>query len=271
MAARRWWQQPLLHFVLLGACVFAVHGGVRSRGAVRDPSVITLTPSFLRGLAARERTRLGREPTPAELAIAREAYLTEEVLYREALSLGLDRGDPIIRQRLIQKMEFLAEDAEDVRAPTDDELRAFIRDNPSRYALPARVSVEHVFVRAERTDRDAAVAALRAQLAAGAPAGALGEPFPLGRAFASRTEAELTNAVDPAFAAAALSLEIGRWSEPVVTRYGTHLLRVTARDGHRPAALDDVRDRAREDLFLDRRAAARRRALAEIRGRYTVR
>lgn len=269
MTARRWWRQPLLHFIVLGACVFAVHAAVRA--PARDPSVITLTPAFLRGLAARERTRLGREPSPAELAIAREAYITEEVLYREALSMGLDRGDPIIRQRLVQKMEFLAEDAEDVRAPTEDELRAFVRDNPSRYALPARVTVEHVFVRAERPDRESAVTALRAQLAAGASPEPLGDPFPLGRALSSRTEEELTNAVDPAFVRAAMSLETGRWSGPVVSRYGTHLLRVTAREPARPAAIADVRDRAREDLLNDRRAAGRRRALAEIRARYTVR
>ncbi|MFI5364926.1 MAG: peptidyl-prolyl cis-trans isomerase [Candidatus Binatia bacterium] len=267
---RRWLREPLLHFVVLGVAVFALHRWVAPPGMSRR---IELTDDVIHGLRQDHLRRYGTVPTAAEEAAIIQQFVDNEVLYREALALGLDRGDIVVRRRLVQKMEFLTEDLEPIPEPTDAVLQAYLDAHAEPYAIAARVALTHVFISTDRhADHAAADAAqLRQQLLAGADPAALGDPFLRGRDFAASTQAELSAVFGAAFAAQVMSLPVGSWSEPVRSSYGWHLVRVTARaDGYAPN-LAEVRAAVDRDWREERRSELNRLALARLRRRYDIR
>jgi peptidyl-prolyl cis-trans isomerase C len=263
MPFRRLVREPLVHFLVLGVALLAVERRALPAGG-RE---IVVDAAAVRGLAADHERRTGLPPTPAEQAALVTRWLEDEALYREALALGLDRGDVIVRRRLVQKMELLTEDLEPVPAPDDATLAAWLAAHADRYAAPLRVSLEHVFVAGAHPE---AARALGARLAAGADARALGDPFLHGRTFAARTTGELARVFGDGFARAAAALPAGTWSAPIRSSYGLHLVRVTARDAGGPAALAAVRDAVARDWTAAEREQANRAARARVRARYRV-
>src|SRR5262245_9650785 len=138
-------REPVLHFAVLGAAIFAVYRAVAP--PARPTTTIVLTEAMVDGLRQDYLRRTGTPPSPEEATALIDRFVDSEVLYREALALGLDRGDIIVRRRLVQKMEFLTEGLEPIDAPTDRELQAYLDAHAARYAQPARVALTHVFVR----------------------------------------------------------------------------------------------------------------------------
>lgn len=267
---RRWLREPLLHFVVLGVALFALHRWVAPPGAGRR---IVLSDEVIHGLRQDHLRRYGSLPNADEQTAIIQQFVDNEVLYREALALGLDRGDIVVRRRLVQKMEFLTEDLEPIPEPTDAVLQAYLDAHAEHYAIAARVALAHVFISTDRHADHAAADAgqLRQQLLAGADSTALGDPFLRGRDFASSTQAELSAVFGAAFAAQVMSLPVGSWSEPIRSSYGLHLVRVTAHaDGHAPN-LAEVRAAVRRDWQEERRAEVNRLALARLRQRYDIR
>jgi peptidyl-prolyl cis-trans isomerase C len=267
---RRWLKEPLLHFVVLGAAVVALHRWVAPPLLGRQ---IILSQSVIHGLRQDYLRRNGALPTAGEEAALIQRYIDNEVLYREALALGLDRGDIIVRRRLVQKMEFLTEGVEPLPEPADAELQAYLDAHAEHYAVDDLVTLVHVFA---GTDRHGAAATSmasqwREQLLAGADPSALGDPFLRGREFTAVSEPELAGIFGGAFAAAVMRLPVGLWSAPIASSYGVHVVRVGAHVvGHQPP-LAEVREAVRRDWRDERRAAADRAALVRLRQRYDIR
>jgi peptidyl-prolyl cis-trans isomerase C len=263
-------RDPALHFLLLGAALFAAYawfGGNRAdrRIVVSAQSVEALRLDHLR--------RTGALPdADAERALI-ERYVDDEVLYREALSLGLDRGDVIIRRRLIQSMEFLLEDTGSVEEPSLAELEAHLRLYRERYESPERFVLAHVFVdpgrRGGGTERDALE--LRRRLLAGTDPELLGDPFIHGTRLGPRSEREIAALLGVDFAARVAALPAGEWSEPLASAFGLHLVRLEERLPARLPALDEVRDRVRRDWRAERRAEGQREGRERLRRAYDVR
>jgi hypothetical protein len=267
----RWRREPLLHFLLLGAGLLAVHRVlVPPADGARE---IVVSAALRRGLSQDHLRRTGAPPTAAEEAALVRRYLEDEVLYREALALGLDRGDVIVRRRLVQKMRFLAEELDPPSAAGDADLQAWLDAHGERYDVPARTTLAHVFVDGARHGAAAAAraAALRARLRAGDDPARLGDPFLHGPAVAARTARELAAMFGPDFAARVAALPVGEWSEPLASSYGLHLVRVHARDAARRPALDEVRERVVRDWAEARRTEATRAAVARLLAAYAVR
>jgi peptidyl-prolyl cis-trans isomerase C len=267
---RRWLKEPLLHFVVLGAALFALHRWVVPPPLGRQ---IILSEPVIHGLRQDYLRRNGALPTAGEEAALIQRYIDNEVLYREALALGLDRGDIIVRRRLVQKMEFLTEGTDPIPQPTDAELQAYLDAHAEHYVVDDRVTLTHVFARTDRHGAAAAQLADRwhAQLLAGADPTTLGDPFLRGRDFTAITERELAGIFGAAFAAQIMRLPVGSWSAALLSSYGVHLVRVSAHTpGHHPA-LAEVRDAVSRDWHDERRADATRAALARLRQRYDIR
>ncbi len=262
-------REPLVHFLVAGAAIVAVH----ARVAPAPPREIVVTAAVVRALRAEQRGRDGVPQTPAEEAAMLQRFVDNEVLYREALARGLDRGDLIVRRRLIQKMAFVSEGLEPVPEPTDAELESYLAAHAERWAVADRVSLTQVFASADRhgAHLDAVAAALRERLAAGADPTTLGDPFLHGRELRLRSERELAALFGPTFAARAVALAEGAWSEPLRSSYGLHLVRVTARRPGGLPRLAEVREAVARDWREERRAAADRAALDRLRRRYVVR
>jgi len=262
-------REPLVHFFVLAVVLLAVH----QRFLQPEPRQrIIVSPDVLRGLRQDFARRTGAEPSPAEAAALVERYLDNEVLYREALAQGLDRGDIIVRRRLIQKMEFVLEASEPIANPSDAALQQYLDAHAERYATRERVSLTHVFVSTDRHG-DAAerqAAALHAQLAAGADPTTLGDPFLRGREFKLYTEAELAGIFGAAFAPAVMPLPVGEWSRPLRSSFGWHVVRLDQRTPGRLPDVSELRDSVLRDWLEERRTAAGRSALDRLRATYDI-
>lgn len=268
--ASRFAREPLVHFVALGAAVFALHAAFARPS--RDGRIV-VSLDFREGLRQEHAARTGRPPTPDEERAMIDRFIDEEVLYREAVALGLDRGDPIVRRRLAQKMTFIAEDGAAAREPSDAELRAFLDAHADRYREPPRVSFRHVFLSRDRRGSSLDADARKAldDLAKGArDAATLGDPFLQGSTFTRRTAAEVEAVFGRAFASALVSAKPGAWVGPIASSYGAHVVEIQGRADGAPAKLDAVRARVRADLIDERRATASREMRARLRARYAV-
>lgn len=264
---RRLAREPLVHFAVLGTVLFAVHGWLQPAGS---PDEIVVTAATLDALRTDHERRTGRAPTREDERALVERYVREEVLFREGLSRDLHQGDPIIRRRIVQKMEIIAEDLAAERDPTEDELKEYVAKHPRRYVVPGRMSFEHVFVR-EGTDAGSRARAILESLKNGADATSLGDPFLRGREIQNRSRDGVASVFGTAFANAVWAVRSEEWSGPIASTYGQHLVRITRRSAVRDARLADVRNRARADWLRDRRQEATRHRLDELRTRYSVR
>jgi peptidyl-prolyl cis-trans isomerase C len=267
---RRWLKEPLLHFAVIGAALVVLHRWVAPPRLGRE---IVLSKSLINGLRQDHLRRNGAPPTAAEEAGLIQRYIDNEVLYREALALELDRGDIIVRRRLVQKMEFLTEGLDPVPEPADAELQAYLDAHADRYVVDDRVTLTHVFAASDRHGDAATTLASqwREQLRGGADPLALGDPFLRGREFAAIGQRELAGIFGGDFAAQVMRLPAGAWSAPIRSSYGVHVVRVSAHvPGHHPA-LAEVREAVGRDWRDERRADADRAALARLRQRYDIR
>ncbi len=152
-------REPLLHFVVLGALVFGLYGWVDNPAASTAASgQIAVTAPVIASLTTDWQRQWGRVPNAQELQTLIDQYLRDEIFYQEALALGMDRNDIIVRRRLIQKVEFLAEDVSALREPEDDELQAYLAEHGDRYQVPGQVSFTQVYfsreLRGDRADAD---------------------------------------------------------------------------------------------------------------------
>ncbi|MBX3249655.1 MAG: peptidyl-prolyl cis-trans isomerase [Myxococcales bacterium] len=261
---RRWLREPLVHFVALGALIFALD---RARGDEEEPALV-ITDAFVEGLR-HETVRSTGAAARDEDAVVR-GFLREEALVREAARLGLAEGDVIVRRRLAQKMEFLLRSTAPIEPPTDAQLFAFLRAHPGRYRLPARVRYRHVFFdrRARRdphADARAALDALRAAPDEPRPE-AHGDLFLGGYAFPDADPRRVEVDFGADFVAALRAAPLGEWSGPVDSAVGVHLVRVDARRASEEPALADVHAQVSadwEDARRDEALEAAVRALIE--------
>lgn len=272
---RRWFHSPIVHFFLIGAVLFGIsrqRSGSGGDSTDSGPAPV-ISAELDAALAAERRLVLGREPTDAELAGARERALETELFVREARALGLDRSDPIVRRRLIQMMQALGEA---VPEPTRAQLEAHLRAKPDAFRRPARAALDVVFIR-DGADATARIDAVSAALASGASPTTLGDPHPLGPRLSSRPLAQLGRALGPEVEAWLRSIPVpptdpghplGPFSPPLKTSGGTCWVRVTAMSPAELPRLELIFDQVRESWLNDERRIALRRFTDRLRAKY---
>jgi hypothetical protein len=272
----RWLREPLLQFLVIGLALFA---GYRAFNGCerRDPrGRIVLTADDLRQIRIAWLAQGRPELSPDEMQHLVDARVREEILYREALGLGLDKEDTIVKRRMAQKMEFLFEDVAALREPTPDELRTWFEKNSERFTLPARVTFRHLYFSPDRRGPRAREDAARAlQKIAGKPmdspeATALGDPFMFQDYYGDRAPDDVAKAFGPGFARALFQLTPGAWEGPIESGYGWHLVWVDAMPPARVPAFEEVEADVRTRWIEDQRAEIRERAFAAMRARYEV-
>lgn len=256
-------REPLVHFVIAGAILTAAH---RLYGKEPARETVVIEPSTLRALRAEHERRTGTPPSPEQERALVADHAESEILYREALALGLDRGDPIVRRRLVEKMRFLAEDLAPIVEPTDAELRAYLDAHADRYATPERLTLSQVFLGETADGADV----LRERLEAGLDPAEAGRPFVHGTKITDKTRAQLRQLFGGELGRTVATLPPGRWSGPVRSAYGAHLVFVEKRAPAAPPDLDRLRERVRADWTRDRRDAAAQERLEAIEARYRV-
>jgi len=269
-------REPLFHFLILGLLIYGGYAWLHSGAAPDDQESITVGAGELAWLRTSFEKRWKRTPTPAELNGLIDEYVRETVLYREALAMGLDRDDTIVRRRLAQKLEFLVQDLVEVKAPTEEELETYFEAHREEYREPGLVTFSHVFVdpdrRGEQTLQDAA--AIREALekledpAQGAKK--LGDPFMLQRYYPERNEAEISKLFGGEFAERVGELSEGVWHGPVLSGYGVHLVYVHGKQSFPQPSLAEVRERVLNDRTTAKRRELDDEYVARLREKYDV-
>lgn len=263
---RRALREPLLHFALLGAGVFGLWRAGAGAGEAASRTIVVDRGTEER-LGGELQAKLGRAPTEDELAAAIERFVDGEVLYREGLALGLDRDDPMVRQRVIQKMELVGQDLELPAEPDEATLRAFMAENAAQYAGAARYDFVLVTLpRAEGELDDARAKAVLEALRGGADPKAVDGRFASGRRFSA---ANVAGTYGKEIAAAVVEQPPGAWSVVAIER-GWTLVKVDARHAGEAPPFESVRNQVTLDWKQAQRGAALRRKVEELRGRYTV-
>ena len=269
----RWLREPLLHFALLGMLIFAVNAWRAQRRPTENAAAhIEITAGTIAWLREGFTRQWHRAPDADELHGLVNDHLREEVLYREALAMGLDRDDSIVRRRMAQKMEFLTQDIAGAAEPDDAALRKFFAQNAARYMKAARVSFRHVFFskerRGARLEADAREAL--AALAKGASDETMGDPFLREYEFTEASADDIATALGREFAEKVAALPAGEWRGPVESSYGVHLVRVSGRAEPQPVALEAVREAVVRDFADERRRTANRELLEGLKARYRI-
>jgi hypothetical protein len=267
-------REPLAHFLVLGAALFVLFGTINRHGG-SEPANIVVSQAQINHLATGFARTWRRPPTAEELQGLVRDYVREEVYYREAVALGLDRDDSVIRRRLQQKLEFVSEDVASLAEPTDADLRAFLLAHGNKFRGDQRFTFSHVYLDPQRhqasISRDATDLLAKVKKAGtNVDVSMVGDSFLLAHHFEEVSRSEMATLFGDKFAIALDELALGEWQGPVESGYGVHLVNVSARTAPREPALDDVRDNVRREWANAQRTQANEAFFQKLLSRYTV-
>ena len=296
--------RSLLHFLLLGGLLFGAQRLAAMSPLFAAPQTIHIRSDQLDRLQAAWQRTQGGAADAAQRQRAIQQLADEEILLREALRLGLNRSDPVVRSRLLQNLRFAYPDsAEDddallrkalalrmderdfvVRqrliqrmqqrlatgaAVTDEALHRDVAAHPQRYATAARISFDQVFVSADVHGSEVQAAAARLRPLLGSDA-AVGDPFLGGPRIEGASEADLSKLFGPAFARHAMAAAPGQWTGPIASPYGLHFIHVESALAAEDVDIATVRQRASYAVLEQAEQRRVQAALVELRRRYPV-
>jgi peptidyl-prolyl cis-trans isomerase C len=205
----------------------------------------------------------------AELVEETQRWIDEEVLYREAIARGLDRDDPIIRQRIAARMSYVLEQATPIPEPSDAELRAWFDAHRDRWSVPERVDFTHVFVAGTDARATAKLDELERQLRDGAAPERLGDRFSGGHRYRGRRVEDLAQAFGDQFASGLAEQAPGTWVRRT-SRHGLHLVRIDRVDASQPADFARAQLDVRKAWLEERRATELAAAMKQLRASWTI-
>lgn len=263
-------KDPLFHFLILGGFLFLIapyFGG--SPANSKNEIVITLAGQ--QHLADLFELTWQRKPTPDELSNLIEEHIKEEVYYREALALGLDDNDTIVRRRLRQKLEFMQEDLSSLVTPTEVELKAFFNDRIDQYKTDSILSFTQTLVSTKRLEADNEnIGNVLGQLSSGIKASAISRSSLLPISMKLETEKAIANTFGNDFFAQVTELKTGEWSGPVYSGFGTHLVNVHLNQEAKPQGFEASRTKVLVDYTQALRDASAANYYKNLRNQYLI-
>lgn len=269
MTKTRWpaglWREPLVHFLLAGAFIFALYAWVGDDD--RESGRIVVSVEQVEQLALVWQRTWNRPPTDEELQGLVRNYIKDEVYYREALKLGLDVNDQVIRRRLRQKLEFFATESAVQELPSQEVLKAWFGENAQRYEAPPTYTFEQVYFAELDAGRMEEVAA---KLEEGVLPSEVGDTIALPQQMDAATSNAVTRVFGEKFTDALASLPVNEWSGPVESGLGHHLVRLSASTPSRPVAFTEVRRQVERDWLGEERVKAEEAAYAAMSAQYEI-
>jgi len=259
-------REPLLHFLLGGAGLFLLFNFVANPKTSGDDQIVVTSWQIEHLVTLFVKTRQ-RVPTDVELRGLVDNYVLEEVLYREALAIGLDKDDSIVRRRLRQKIEFLLDDFTLVE-PADADLQQFLDNNPDRFRLDDRISFAQVYLQEEsRADAESTLAMLRSGVS---DPSQLSDSHLIAYQFDDVAEAVISAQFGDSFTTALFELETGQWTGPIDSPFGLHLVRIEQIVIGVVPALADIREVVEREWLVDFRTSAQQAIIEQMKSKYTV-
>lgn len=273
---KKWLNEPLLHFLVIGALVFIVFSVVNNEEISLDGKKIVVSAGDIERLNANWSKKWNRLPTEDELEGLVDSYIREEVYYREALALGLDQDDTVLRRRLMQKMEFLSNDLAELNTPDQAALNAYFLEHKDKYELPARVSFTHIYFSFDKRSMQVLQDAenILEQIQAVSPpvvrAPDRGDPFMLQYDFTLETPFEVSRLFGQGFAEQLFQLKENGWQGPVESGYGLHLVWINEKIDARMPELASVIDKVRTDWMFEQRQKTNKAIYERFKERYEI-
>lgn len=274
---KRLLREPLVHFLLIGLALFIAYSLITPSAAQPISQRIELTKDDLNQLAVSWRAQWQRAPTPEEMRGLIDGRVRQEILYREGIALGLDQGDEIIKRRLAQKMEFLAEDVSTVREPRLEELKAWFEKNSDRFALPGGITFRHLYFSPDKRGAQAHDDAARAlEKLAGSSADvreAVGsvDRFMFQDYYADNSPEQVAKIFGTKFSESIFKLKSGAWQGPIESGLGWHLVWIDSMTMGRVPAFEEVDpSQVKTEWMADQRAESKRRAFEVMKARYEI-
>jgi len=271
-------KEPLLHFLLIGAVLFLVYGwrgnsaSVPGRQAGTPTAQIVVTRDALDQMNSLFAKTWQRQPTEEEVKRLIEDFVRNEIYYREAIAIGLDRDDEVLKRRVRQRMEFIYEDITSWAEPTDEDLKAFMKKHPEKYLADPQIAFRQVYISAYKRGKSAESDARQvlAQLTAGADPDSVGDSTMLQAEVGLSSLWDIRKQFGDEFGKTLLDLKPGAWAGPIRSGFGLHLVFVKERLGGRLPDLKEVRETVKRDWTAERQKELKDAAYAKIRERYSV-
>lgn len=271
---KKWLREPLMHFLLIGAALFMLYG-LQNEGFDDQNKRIVFTKADINRLVFRWEKMRQRPPTQVELNGMIEQQIREQVMYREALAMGLDKNDSIVRKRLAQKVEFISADLAEQVEPSEKDLTNYLVAHPDKFTVPGRIDFVQVYFninkRGETAKQDAS--RLLAELNkhdSKIDIMLAGDPSMIGQQHEQVSEFEVGRLFGKDFAMQVFSLPVGSWQGPVLSGYGLHLLRVSKKTLAVQPELSAVRDKVRIEWMNLQRQKIDKAFYKSLRQRYEI-
>jgi len=269
--SKRLFREPLLHFFALGLLLFILYGSIFDDSS-RAVDEIVIDQARLSALVANFQKTWQRPPTDMERAGLIDAWVREEILYREGVASGFDRDDPVIRRRVAQKMSFVAGGLVP-QAPDDAELEAWLQANIGDYRVPAEYALQQIYIDPQKHtgDLDALVSDFRARLKNEDEAPPPGDSTLLPFALTNTSSVELARIFGTQFVRALSELSVGSWQGPVSSGFGLHFVKIDQHIPARDPELEEVRAAVERDVLSNNSKLINEAFYATLRSRYSVR
>jgi hypothetical protein len=266
-------REPLLQFLAVALCLFSANHFLHGPAPRAGDDSVTISKGRVEQLAESYRLLAGRVPSRAELQALVTDFIDEEIDYREAIAMGLDADDTIVRRRMRQKLEFLIADADAIEEPDDAQLAAWLKAHAANYRVSERIAFRQVLAsrdtRGARAELDAA--AFLSQLRSGTDPEKLGEASMLPAVLSASTRQDVAAQFGDAFATAVFQHPGSDWFGPVSSPFGAHDVHILSREAASDPTVDELRDKLRSDWIEAQRHAKRDAFQSQLRKHYRVR
>jgi hypothetical protein len=271
-------REPLVHFLLIGAGMFLLFGwrSAPAPGAGGLPALVSssivVTQGDIDQMVATFTKTWQRQPEKQEVKNLVEDFVRSEIYYREAMSIGLDRDDAVIKRRMRQKMEFILEDITTQAEPSEGELRGYLQKHADAYLTEPRIAFLHVFISTSRRGAGAEADARQALtlLRGGADPISVGDPTALEFEIPLSSLREVNSQFGGEFGTKVFEIEPGTWAGPLPSAFGLHLVQVANRTEGKIPEFADVFEQLKRDWTIDRQNELKNAAYAKLLERYSV-
>lgn len=269
-----WLKEPLFHFLVVGAGLFLLYAMTANEPKNEETRIEINTVRADRMVTLWEK-RWNRPPTQEEFNGLTAQYINEEVLYREALAMGLDSDDPVVRRRMAQKVKFISNDIIIIDTPSDAVLQSYLDVHASRYQLSGKVTFQHIYFNPAKHDanmeEEAKVLLVKLlQDNNGIDMQSVGDSFLHGTAFKALKVFEINRLLGKDFTKKLFEQPVGKWTGPLVSGYGLHLVYIDSKTASKTASLEVAKQSVLEDWTTDERKKVNDTFISNLLKQYDV-
>ncbi len=274
---KKFLREPLVHFLIIGGGLFLVFGLFNNpAGPQSDRIVITL--GQIDYLKANFTRTWQRSPTEQELQGLTKSYVRNEIFYREALAMGLDRDDAIIRQRLKQKLEIMSDNLAGIAIPTDEELKQFLKDNPETFSSEPQAAFRHIYFNSDQRGLAAVEEANQLLAELSTPGNKkkpdmmprIGDSLMLPKAFDLSDASVIARFFGKTFSLDIMKIKPGRWAGPIRSGYGHHLVLISQKIESRLPELSEIRKAVEQEWSVVHKTQLKANLYEKLRKKYTI-